>query len=162
MNKKLKIALVIGILVLCVIFIFVKTNNKKSSLKSKSNIQEKIISERIKQISSQIEKEIKTALDEVEADYKSAKEGYSGYTRGDFYNEQRMSEHMENAKLEFVNLNEVDLEKVYDLQENKIEDLSLEDTEKLKSLDNNLVNLATNGYDMEVGKNYLLRAESYR
>ncbi len=154
MNKKWLFAC---ISIICIIIVFIivrsKATTNNSKVKSVSN-------KKITQVSETIEKEIKTVLAEVETDFVNGKKSYAGYNRRDFYNKLRMSEKMESASIDFVRLNDIDLDKVFNIKGNKVSNLTLENKQGFKELDNNLVNIdETNNF--ENGKYYLLRAENY-
>ena len=154
MNKKWLIACIFAI---CIIIVFIIVSSKATTNNSKANI---VSNKKIIQISEPIEEEIKTGLAEVEMDYVNGKKNYAGYNRRDFYNKLRMSEKMKTASIEFVGLKDIDLNKVFNVKGTKVSDLTVENKDGLKKLDNNLGNLdETNSLENE--KYYLLRAEIY-
>ena len=154
MNKKWLFACIFAI---CIIIVFIIVRSKTTTNNPKADI---VSNKKITQVSEPIEKEIKKVLSEVETDFVNGKKSYAGYNRRDFYNKLRMSKKMESASIEFVGLKDIDLDKVFNLKGKKVSDLTLENKEKLKELDNNLVNIdETNSFENE--KYYLLRAEIY-
>jgi hypothetical protein len=115
-NKK-KI-IIIAVVIIIVIIALVAKNNKTEEVETGFNINSEVL-----EYEAVESEQIKNAFAEVEEVYESAVTSYSGYTRGDFYNETRLNEKMNYGQVSFVYEIEIPTDRLYDTSGNKLETL---------------------------------------
>lgn len=138
-KRKIIIFIIVLLIIFLVIFIKMKSNKEKSEQIFNGNPE-------VLEIEEKLSYNIKTAFSEVEESYKTGVEAYSGYARGDFYNETRLNQNMTGGELSFVNADNIDTENLYDTLGNKQE---------------NLPSTRVNDKDVEISNSSIIEDENY-
>ena len=128
-------------------------NGKDESERNKRELENSIVPDvenmdEILKSENEIRMELLEAFDKVEADYRTGKVAYDGYTRSAFYNEQRINMEFTIGEIEFVSLNEISSGELYDSKGRKLE--------SYQDIDLGGEKLAEDGL-METGKSYMIR-----